>query len=482
MYQLLSGRLPFVAQDSMAVIYQHVHEPLPPIRELAPELPESLVAIVERLLAKHPDDRYQSAAEALADVRAFRAGQPISIAGGTLPTSAAQSARGGAALADTARDMPRTAQVPVERVDRGRRRFLAGLAASAIPVAAGGVWFALTPAERRPRWLGGSPGDSGKRGLIREFPNHPAELNGFALTPGEEWLIVADKSGKLHLWDFHMAEKRREIRAHEGPVRRVIVTRDGKSAVSASADQTLKLWNLATWKQVTAFNGHVDLVQSVVEVPGRDEIVSSSSDCTLIRWKLDRTGQKIMRYGSPINPQDSEDRPDTIDRATLEQHVSWIRHLVILPKGDRIISAGNDGVLLVWDTDSGKVIDRLVGPRTVYMSMALSPEGNRILVGGHNDKEISLWDLAKREIVLRLPHYSATPSSVAFSPEGRRAVSGGADGLIHLWDLTSGQELHTIEGHEGIASWVQFLADGKHVVSSGEDRAVRLWKLPPAAL
>src|SRR5262245_52073328 len=58
MYQLLSGRLPFLAKDSMAVIYQHVHEPLPPVTAFAPELPEHLVAIVERLLAKNPNDRY----------------------------------------------------------------------------------------------------------------------------------------------------------------------------------------------------------------------------------------------------------------------------------------------------------------------------------------------------------------------------------------------------------------------------------------
>lgn len=476
MYQLLSGRLPFVARDSMAVIYQHVHEPLPPLTNFAPDLPAALTGVVEKLLAKNPDDRYQSAAEALADVRALRSGHPISTAS---PSAFGQSTLPGG-RAGTASAPAGAAAPPVGAVGHGRRRFLAALAAMALPAAAGGFWFALTPSHKRPRWLGGLPESARMPGLIREFGNHPSELNGFALTPDEQLLIVADRTGKLHLWDFRMVEKRRDIRAHGGAVRRVIVTRDGKHAITASADQTLKLWDLANWKPVTQFNGHVDLVMSVAEVPGRDEIVSSSSDCTLIRWKRDRTGRKIMSYGAPVG---DDDRPDlhAIDLASLEQHVSWIRNVVVLPSGDRIVSAGNDGAILVWDLDSGRVIDRLVGHPTVFMSLALSPDGDRILAGGY-DKQISLWDLGKREIIHRLPHDSSTPATVAFAPEGRRAVSGGADGLIHLWDLATGRELYTIEGHEGTVSWAQFLADGRHVVTSGEDRAVRVWKLPPVAL
>ena len=49
--------------------YHHLHTPPPDIRELRPDLPEALAAIVERCLRKNPDDRYRSAREILADIR-----------------------------------------------------------------------------------------------------------------------------------------------------------------------------------------------------------------------------------------------------------------------------------------------------------------------------------------------------------------------------------------------------------------------------
>ena len=41
----------------------HVHQPVPPIRQLVPEVPEGLAAILDRLLAKDPGDRFATPAE-----------------------------------------------------------------------------------------------------------------------------------------------------------------------------------------------------------------------------------------------------------------------------------------------------------------------------------------------------------------------------------------------------------------------------------
>jgi uncharacterized coiled-coil protein SlyX len=68
-YQMLSGRLPFDADSASAMIFQHAYEPPPPLREVAPELPEALTRIVERLLMKDPELRYRSCEEVLADLQ-----------------------------------------------------------------------------------------------------------------------------------------------------------------------------------------------------------------------------------------------------------------------------------------------------------------------------------------------------------------------------------------------------------------------------
>ncbi len=61
LYELLTGRLPFYAEDPLGWVHCHVaHEPAPP-EKLRPEIPPVLSRIVLKLLAKVPDDRFQSA-------------------------------------------------------------------------------------------------------------------------------------------------------------------------------------------------------------------------------------------------------------------------------------------------------------------------------------------------------------------------------------------------------------------------------------
>src|SRR5262249_42184650 len=155
----------------------------------------------------------------------------------------------------------------------------------------------------------------------------PSEVNCFTLTHDEELLVAGDRTGKLHVWDFPMGELRKSIRAHSGPIRRVIVSEDGRFVITCSADQTLKMWNAKNWKQETQFNGHVDVVTSVAQVPGRYEIISSSFDGTLIRWQM-ALGNQVARYGSNIHNEDTPDFED-VDFNRLDRHITWVREVVV---------------------------------------------------------------------------------------------------------------------------------------------------------
>jgi len=61
-YQMLTGRLPFSASNSMALLLKHVSEPPPPVAELRAEAPRALREAIERALAKSPEDRWPTAA------------------------------------------------------------------------------------------------------------------------------------------------------------------------------------------------------------------------------------------------------------------------------------------------------------------------------------------------------------------------------------------------------------------------------------
>jgi serine/threonine-protein kinase len=63
MYVMCTGQLPFRADGTLAVLRRIAEDAPRPMRQLNPDLPERLVQIVERLHAKHPDHRFQSAAE-----------------------------------------------------------------------------------------------------------------------------------------------------------------------------------------------------------------------------------------------------------------------------------------------------------------------------------------------------------------------------------------------------------------------------------
>jgi len=63
MYEMLTGSLPFVGEDQMAVMYQHVQGNARPVSEVNPNVPKTLGAVVARMMALSPDDRYQNMEE-----------------------------------------------------------------------------------------------------------------------------------------------------------------------------------------------------------------------------------------------------------------------------------------------------------------------------------------------------------------------------------------------------------------------------------
>lgn len=74
-YQCASGRLPFEGPTTMAYIKQHLLEHPKPLSELNPKLSTGLVAMIHKLLAKSPDERYQTPLDLLEDLNRIRRGE-----------------------------------------------------------------------------------------------------------------------------------------------------------------------------------------------------------------------------------------------------------------------------------------------------------------------------------------------------------------------------------------------------------------------
>ena len=125
LYELLTGRPPFVGDSPVAVAYQHVREQPQPPSDHDTDLPPEVDAIVMKSLAKRVEDRYQSAAAMRSDIERYLDGRPISVVAAAAPATAAVAGPPTAtALAAT---VPPVAPAPDEEEDYDDRRSRAGL-------------------------------------------------------------------------------------------------------------------------------------------------------------------------------------------------------------------------------------------------------------------------------------------------------------------------------------------------------------------
>ena len=77
LYECLTGRTPFTADDSVRLLMKVVEDEPPAVRQLAPGVPRDLEAICLKCLRKEPHARYATADDLADDLRRFLAGEPV---------------------------------------------------------------------------------------------------------------------------------------------------------------------------------------------------------------------------------------------------------------------------------------------------------------------------------------------------------------------------------------------------------------------
>ncbi|WP_082092334.1 Stk1 family PASTA domain-containing Ser/Thr kinase [Demequina pelophila] len=117
LFELLTGRPPFVGDSPVSVAYQHVREAAPRPSQYASDVPDALDRVVLRALSKNRDERYSSAQEFLADLRAVMAGDQPAPTTGQFPLGSAAFGAGAvgvaAAGAAAAGQSPTTGQTEI---------------------------------------------------------------------------------------------------------------------------------------------------------------------------------------------------------------------------------------------------------------------------------------------------------------------------------------------------------------------------------
>jgi WD40 repeat protein len=81
-------------------------------------------------------------------------------------------------------------------------------------------------------------------------------VNAVAVTPDGRRAISASEDRTLKVWDLSSGEAERTLAGHSGLVNAVAVTPDGRRAISASEDGTLKVWDLSSGEAERTLAGH----------------------------------------------------------------------------------------------------------------------------------------------------------------------------------------------------------------------------------
>ncbi len=167
----------------------------------------------------------------------------------------------------------------------------------------------------------------------------------------------------------------------------------------------------------------------------------------------------------------------------LKGHGDFIGSLVILPGGEYLVSASEDGTLRVWDMADGVELRTLTAHSNCVNIITLTPDGAHLL-SGSDDATIKVWDIRSWRVLRTLEGHTGYVRDVRALPDGR-VVSCSQDGTVRVWNLEQGRLLHTFEGHN---AWVNGLAvtpDGRMAISSAINNDIKAWdmealvELPP---
>jgi len=288
--------------------------------------------------------------------------------------------------------------------------------------------------------------------LLRTLAGHKNAVNAVAVTPDGRYAISASDDKTLKVWELASGRTVHTLAGHRNVVNAVAVTPDGRYAVSGSDDKTLKVWELASGRPVHTLAGHGGCVNAVAITPDGRYVVSGSDDKTLKVWDL-ASGWAVH---------------------TLVGHKERVMVVAVTADGHYVVSRSGDYRLIVWELATGRTVQ--TSPGGVW-GVTITPDGQYGVLGLFDDT-LGIWELASGRVVHTLVGHKYTASAVAVTLDSQYAVSGALDGELRVWELASGRTVHTLEGHRHLVSTVVVTPDGRYAVSATDgDKTLQVWEL-----
>jgi WD40 repeat protein len=198
------------------------------------------------------------------------------------------------------------------------------------------------------------------------------------------------------------------------------------------------------------------------------------------RMTLPRRNHSTVASSAAFGPHTQEgsssagDEPTSQEAPYREGHTDAVTSAVYSPDGRFIVTAGLDGVALVWDAGTGQQVRSLQGHTDGIWSAAYSLDG-RFIVTASADSTARIWDAATGQQLHLLKRHNDWVNSAVYSPDGRTVVTASWDNAAHIWDAETGQYLRSLEGHKYNVRSAAYSPDGQFIVTASDDRTARIW-------
>jgi RNA polymerase sigma factor (sigma-70 family) len=203
---------------------------------------------------------------------------------------------------------------------------------------------------------------------------HRGKVTALVCCPGGRFLTSAGVDGTVCLWRTATGEKVRTYGGVAGEVRNLAVSPDGHRLVGVAADGMVHLWELATGKSLGPVAGKGSGLDVAAFSPVAERLAASGNAAPLHLWRL--------ALGAPLPPNkwQSED--------------SKAMALAFAPDGTLAL-AGRDSIIRLWRLNGAEEVGRLVGHQTRINGLVFTLDG-KSLVSASDDGTVLIWDVPDR--------------------------------------------------------------------------------------
>jgi serine/threonine protein kinase len=515
LFELVTGRRPYVADTPMAVVFMHLSDPLPRPRDLVPTLPEAVEQIIFKAMAKRPEDRYQNTAEMAAALEV--------LAGAAVDHQDIHFHNEEALTHPPTSSLPgKTAPGKIEHTP-----------APAAPTPAASRTPAQAPAPLPEQDKQAAPPAPTGRDLAENTPPPPAAG---AATVVDNPPAAAEKHLPPAMMTIHDAVQLADtepVSQSGSPLPEKITTewptqvqpkkQPGKNRLAFSGWKRAALIAAAMLLIGLAAAGAKRLFAPPAQLPAMSVLgtKNTASINQTRRIKVDRVNQLTYSPGGVWIAAATPSGIDLIDAKTLVR----VRHIdaggtvlcaAFAPDGQTLSAGLENGLVTIWLVANGSSLRTLKAHTNGVYSVTYSPDGS-ILATGSADTTIQLWNVNAEYTAQPLTGHTAGVQSLAFAPDGKILASGSADNTIRLWRAADGALIHeishpspvrsvafspdglilasasddtivtlsfpdgtlrTMQGHSGMVNSLAFSPDGQMLVSGSADNTLRLWQVP----